>query len=146
MDCDLIGERAQHAGISRASEGSEGCPWDYTDVDAMMKGKGDKGQGKGFQGACYNCGEFGHSARYCPHGPGKGKGAGERQGMGHSCIRGPLLRVWRLRALRSLLQHERERKKHQTKAKDKESMRPAVQKSTLGEVEMLAGGLGLPAE
>ena len=37
------------------------------------KGKGgDKGKGKGFQGSCYICGQWGHSAKYCPKGKGKG--------------------------------------------------------------------------
>ena len=61
------------------------------DISAIGKGKsmgkGNKGywggQGKGqygkaagkgtFQGKCYNCGEQGHSAKFCPKGKGKGK-------------------------------------------------------------------------
>ena len=53
---------------------------------------GTKGKGKGlnevspeatdvnavgeFQGYCYNCGDWGHSAKYCPKGKGKGGGGG----------------------------------------------------------------------
>ena len=35
---------------------------------------GKKGTGKGFQGYCYVCGEFGHSQWDCNKGKGKGKG------------------------------------------------------------------------
>ena len=34
-----------------------------------------------FEGQCYACGEYGHSARFCPHdlGNGKSKGKGKDQ-------------------------------------------------------------------
>ena len=72
-------------------------PWDggnYGSIDAIgkgFKGKGLKGKGKGvnkgkgkgktmgFEGQCYACGEYGHSARFCPHGNGKSKGKGKEQ-------------------------------------------------------------------
>ena len=48
--------------------------------------KGSKGSGKskGFQGECWNCGEFGHSAKNCrsPKGKGKGKSKGKGKGKG----------------------------------------------------------------
>ena len=60
---------------------AHGC---QVDVCALGKGKwggkGGKGKGKsgkGFQGSCYNCGEHGHSQRFCtkpPTGKAKGKG------------------------------------------------------------------------
>ena len=34
----------------------------WGDLDAFGKGK-SKGKGKGFQGSCYQCGEYGHPAR-----------------------------------------------------------------------------------
>ena len=42
--------------------------------DADPKNSKGKGKGKGrFEGECYNCGEYGHSARFCPKHKGKGK-------------------------------------------------------------------------
>ena len=55
-------------------------------IEAVMKGKGKGGQGGGFQGTCYKCGEYGHSSRYCtkPRVPGKsgGDSKGESKGKG----------------------------------------------------------------
>ena len=56
--------------------------YEQGDIDALGKGKyggkgGKKGKGKGkgsFNGACWECGEHGHSARFCPKGKDKGKG------------------------------------------------------------------------
>lgn len=45
-------------------------------VQFIGKG-GKKGGGKGFQGKCYSCGEFGHSQWDCWKGKGKGKGYGK---------------------------------------------------------------------
>ena len=45
-------------------------------LDAMTSGKG-KG---GFQGNCYNCGQPGYSARYCPKGKCKSSGKGKSGG------------------------------------------------------------------
>ena len=67
-----------------AAQGSnQEQPWD---IDALGKGKamgkGAKGKGKGkgiFSGQCYNCNEWGHSAKFCPKGKGKGKGKDSRQ-------------------------------------------------------------------
>ena len=62
------------------------------DIDALGKGKGGykgKGKGKGmFSGQCFQCGEWGHSQRFCPKGKSKGKGQDSRQcyqckGYGH---------------------------------------------------------------
>ena len=39
---------------------------------------GPGGKGKGFQGECWLCGEFGHSAKNCPHPP-KGRGKGIKE-------------------------------------------------------------------
>jgi len=44
-------------------------------VQFVGKGYGKKGGGKGFQGHCYTCGEFGHSQWDC-----KGKGKGGKSG------------------------------------------------------------------
>ena len=41
-----------------------GNKWWEEYINAIAKGKG---KGKGFQGSCYNCGEFGHSIRNCPN-------------------------------------------------------------------------------
>ena len=54
------------------------------DVAAMYpkgKGKGGKANG-GFHGSCHNCGEWGHSQKFCPYGTGKGKGNGNGKGKG----------------------------------------------------------------
>ena len=45
-----------------------------------FKGEG-KGGGKGkgeFFGRCYECGQWGHSAKFCPKGKGKGKQGGQK--------------------------------------------------------------------
>ena len=66
-----------------------GASWDNAgDIDALGKGKAmgkggkSKGKGKGvFNGKCYNCEGYGHSARFCPMPPqGKGKGKGKGGG------------------------------------------------------------------
>ena len=62
--------------------GANSAEWpEPHDVAAMYsKGQG-KSKGKGFQGSCHNCGEWGHSQRFCPKGGGKGKsGKGESKG------------------------------------------------------------------
>ena len=73
------------------------------DVDAVNKGKG-KGKAKGegrFEGECYNCGEYGHSARFCPlssKGKSKGKGPVQRYNcgqLGHiaaQCLAHPIIK------------------------------------------------------
>ena len=48
-------------------------------VQFIGKG-GKKGTGKGFQGYCYVCGEFGHSQWDCSKGKGKGKGWNKGKG------------------------------------------------------------------
>ena len=45
-------------------------------------GKGGKSKGRGFQGHCYVCGEFGHSQWDCLKGGGKGKGKDGGKGVG----------------------------------------------------------------
>ena len=80
-----------------------GNQWDngsYGNIDAFgkgFKGKGFKGKGQGdnkgkgkgkamrFDGQCYPCGEYGHSARFCPHGNGKSKGKGKEQTICYNC-------------------------------------------------------------
>ena len=47
-----------------------------------MEGKGKSG---GFEGQCYSRGEYGHSARFCPHGNGKSKGKGKEQTICYNC-------------------------------------------------------------
>ena len=71
------------------SEHGSGQDGDGGDVNAFNKGKG-KGKGKGkpggksvFYGQCYNCGQSGHSAKFCPEknkGKSKGKGYGKYGG------------------------------------------------------------------
>lgn len=99
MDLGGVDEGAGHGECEHGwyqGQGSEG--WEY--AAAMLKGKGKVGQGKGlFYGSCYNCGQQGRSAKYCPKGKGvkgKGKGGngngeyggnrkGEFQGVCYSC-------------------------------------------------------------
>ena len=38
-----------------------------------------------FEGQCYACGEYGHSARFCPHVTGKAKGKGKEQTICYKC-------------------------------------------------------------
>ena len=56
--------------------------WDNNawDLNALKGPKGGKGKGK-FQGECYECGEYGHSAKYCPK-KAKGQGGGKWGGKG----------------------------------------------------------------
>jgi len=83
--------------------GEWGDAWEdggYGNIDAVgkgYKGKGYKGKGKGvkkgkgkgksgsFEGQCYSCGEYGHSARFCPYASGKAKGKGKEQTICYSC-------------------------------------------------------------
>jgi hypothetical protein len=54
---------------------------DHEEANIQYIGKGDgKSKGKGFQGNCYICGEFGHSQWDCRKGKGKGKGFGKDGG------------------------------------------------------------------
>ncbi len=62
-------------GGDKPKEGEEDEPWpehpDGGDLDALApKGKG-KGKGE-YQGKCYECGEWGHTAKYCKHNNHKG--------------------------------------------------------------------------
>jgi hypothetical protein len=60
MDCDACDENEYDA------FGEDW--WQQPDIMAVQKGKGkgnSKGKGKGFQGSCYKCREYGHSARNC---------------------------------------------------------------------------------
>ena len=52
---------------------------DEAHVQYIGKSGGKKG-GKGFQGYCYMCGEFGRSQWDCHNGKGKGKGFGKDGG------------------------------------------------------------------
>ena len=46
-----------------------------------MYAKG-QGEGKGFRGSCHNCGEWGHSQRFCTKGGGKGNSKGGKGNKG----------------------------------------------------------------
>ena len=52
-------------------------------INYVGKG-GGKSKGRGFQGHCYVCGEFGHSQWDCQKGGGKGKGKDGSKGFGKS--------------------------------------------------------------
>ena len=58
--------------------------WEYQDTfggEVMGFKGGGKGVGKGkgeFFGRCYECGQWGHSAKFCPKGKGKGKQGGQK--------------------------------------------------------------------
>lgn len=96
--------------------------WGNQDVNSSSDNKGwslseSKGKGQGFQGECYSCGEWGHSAARCPHAwgswgsavsdKGKGKGyshvaelevsSGAQHGEDHMSMRDGELAAWSAR-------------------------------------------------
>jgi hypothetical protein len=77
------------------TEGEHQHEGEYTEAVVQYIGeKGGKSGGKGFQGSCYVCGEYGHSQRFCPKGKGKGGGkdgyvkGGGKDGMYKSYSKG----------------------------------------------------------
>ena len=71
---------------NEAEENGEDEKGEY-DIRYVGKGGGKKG-GKGFQGNCYVCGEFGHSQWDCGKGKSKGKGYSKGYGKDHSYNKG----------------------------------------------------------
>jgi hypothetical protein len=89
MEVDMISNKwadwsnddwADQWGKPEQTESTNGEDKDDAYVQFVGKGYGKKGGGKGFQGHCYVCGEFGHSQWDC-----KGKGKGIKGGYdGHA--------------------------------------------------------------
>ena len=62
MDTGNISKKKQKEAKEKEIKEKEAANnrWWEEYINAISKGKG-KGKGGGFQGSCYNCGEFGHS-------------------------------------------------------------------------------------
>ena len=79
MDWSEWSSWGQQEGTCEHSGEKEG---EHEEAYVQYIGKGGKKGGKGFQGRCYACGEFGHSQWECPNMKGKGKGKSSGKGKG----------------------------------------------------------------
>ena len=79
-------EKGEKASLEKETSGGTGSslekepPRDTIPRDLEKGDAKGKGRGKGFQGHCYNCGEFGHSANNCRWSKEVNEEAGEEEG------------------------------------------------------------------